>query len=476
MRLWFSKSNKSVDLTDRAFRIGLYIKGIDGLFECLGGILLLLIRPSQLDALARTLTEGQLSRNSNDFIANHILKSVHTLTGASLIFASLYLLSHGVVKLVLVIEVLREKLWAYVALIYVTAAFVVYQLYRITLVKFSLSLTLLTVFDLLIIYLAHKEYGRQKIHFATRREVRAGAKRNILRSIDKNLPAGKYVLAVSGGVDSMVLLHVLNRKPDTKLVVAHFNHGIRRDSGKDEALVSKTAKKYRLEIEIGQGKLGDGASEETARNARYNFLEDVRKKHRAKAIITAHHQDDLIETAIINLVRGTGRRGISAIANNPSVIRPLLNVPKADLLSYAGRHKLKWREDSTNEDTKYLRNQIRKEILPSLPPKQKEQLIADFQKITDNNKIADELIATISQSITANRKINRYKFTMLPSDVARELVIYWLRQEVAAEYDKKTVERLVVTIKTAKAGTKHDIGGGLKLVVDNKVAEFTRTE
>ena len=165
MRLWFRKSDESVDLTDKAFRIGLYIKGLDGLFECLGGVLLLFIKPGQLDALARTLTEGQLSRNPNDFIANHILKSVHSLSGASLMFASLYLLSHGIVKLVLVVEVLRNRLWAYMALIIVTAAFVIYQLYRITLVKFSISLTLLTIFDLLIIYLTQKEYGRLKKHF-----------------------------------------------------------------------------------------------------------------------------------------------------------------------------------------------------------------------------------------------------------------------------------------------------------------------
>jgi tRNA(Ile)-lysidine synthase len=476
MRLWFSKSNKSVDLTDRAFRIGLYIKGIDGLFECLGGILLLLIKQSQLDALARTLTEGQLSRNPNDFIANHILKSVHALTGASLIFASLYLLSHGVVKLVLVVEVLREKLWAYVALIYVTAGFVVYQLYRITLVKFSISLTLLTVFDLLIIYLAHKEYGRQKEHMAARHEARVRAEKNILKNINKNLPAGKYILAVSGGVDSMVLMHALNRKSKIKLIIAHFNHGIRQDSDKDEALVKNTAGKYKLKVEIGQGKLGAKASEEVARNARYGFLEGVRKKYRADSIITAHHQDDLIETAVINILRGTGRRGVSAIANNPSVIRPLLNVPKADLLSYAGHHRLKWREDSTNADPKYLRNKIRREVLPNLTAEQKNQFIKNIQEITDNNKIADALVATISQSIETKGKIDRYKFTMLPDDIAKEIIIYWLRQKSVMEYDKKIVERLVVTIKTAKSGTRHDVKDGLRLIVNDKVAFFTRTE
>ena len=476
MKLWFKKSDKSVDLTDKAFRVGLYLKGLDGLLECIGGALLLFIKPEQLLDWATALTQGQLARNPNDYIANHILKSVTLLTGASLIFAALYLLSHGVVKIVLVAEVLREKLWAYVALIVVTSGFVIYQLYLLAHDGFSIGITLLTIFDLIIIYLTVIEYSRQKKHIAQKRAARARAERNIIRDVRKYIKPGKYVLAVSGGVDSMVLMRVLSRKPNIKLVIAHFNHGIRKDSGKDEALVRKMAGKYGLKTEVGRGKLEAGASEEIARNARYNFLENVRKKHRARAIITAHHQDDLIETAIINLIRGTGRRGVSAIANNPSVVRPLLNVPKADLLNYAGRHRLKWREDSTNVDTKYLRNQIRKEILFSISARQKEQLIADIQKITDNNKIADKLIATISQSIEINGKIDRYKFTMLPSDVARELVIYWLRQESATEYDKGTVEHAVIAIKTAKPGTRHDIKSSLKLVVDNRVAYFTRTE
>jgi uncharacterized membrane protein len=149
------------DLTDRAFHISLLLKGLDGLLECIGGVFLLLIKPEQITHWAKSLTEGELSRDSHDFIANHILKSAHELTGASLIFGALYLLSHGVVKLVLVVEVLRNHLWAYVALIAVTALFVVYQVYRI-IDKFSLSLFLLTLFDLLIIYLTQKEYRRHK--------------------------------------------------------------------------------------------------------------------------------------------------------------------------------------------------------------------------------------------------------------------------------------------------------------------------
>lgn len=151
--------------TDKAFRISLYLKGLDGLFETVGGILLLLIKPEQINHLARWLTQGELSQDRHDFIASHILKSAHELTGASLIFGALYLLSHGIVKIVLVVEVLRDHLWAYIGLIVVTAGFVVYQVYRLS-YKFSISLTLLSLFDLLIIYLTQKEYRKHKTRVA----------------------------------------------------------------------------------------------------------------------------------------------------------------------------------------------------------------------------------------------------------------------------------------------------------------------
>lgn len=146
-------------VTDKAFRISLYLKGLDGLLETFGGILLLIITPDQINRFARWLTQGELSEDSHDFVANHILKTAHHLTGASLVFGAAYLLSHGVVKVILVFEVMRDHLWAYLGLIGVTALFVTYQIYRIS-VKFSLSLLLLTVFDLVIIYLTQKEYRR----------------------------------------------------------------------------------------------------------------------------------------------------------------------------------------------------------------------------------------------------------------------------------------------------------------------------
>jgi tRNA(Ile)-lysidine synthase len=120
------------------------------------------------------------------------------------------------------------------------------------------------------------------------------------------IPVGTYIVAVSGGVDSVVLLHLLS-KTDCKLVVAHFDHGIRHNSHDDAAFVKSLAASYGLAYEEEKANLGPSASEDTARKARYAFLRRVTNTYHAKAIATAHHQDDVIETSIINILRGTGR-------------------------------------------------------------------------------------------------------------------------------------------------------------------------
>lgn len=150
------------DFTDRAFRISLYLKGLHGLVETIGGLLLLVIKPEQINRLAERLTQGELSQEPHDFAATHILSAAHHLTGASLTFAAIYLLSHGVVKLVLIIEVLRDKLWAYPALLAVVGLFIIYQIYLMVVNGPSVALISLTIFDSVVIYLTQKEYRRHR--------------------------------------------------------------------------------------------------------------------------------------------------------------------------------------------------------------------------------------------------------------------------------------------------------------------------
>ena len=153
--------------------------------------------------------------------------------------------------------------------------------------------------------------------------------------VRKQLVPGKYVLAVSGGIDSVVLLDILSKVNDIDIVIAHLDHGIRVDSKLDQKLVKDLAKTYRFIYETKSINLGKNASEKLARDNRYEFLNSVLKNHQAIAIITAHHQDDLIETSIINLLRGTGRKGVSSLKSDDNLIRPLLSVSKNQIKQYA---------------------------------------------------------------------------------------------------------------------------------------------
>ncbi len=285
-----------------------------------------------------------------------------------------------------------------------------------------------------------------------------------------NVVDGKYIVAVSGGVDSMVLLDILSSRPNLTLIAAHFNHGIREDSDEDEKLVVATAVSKGLQVEVGTARLGRGASEGQAREARYKFLCNLQKKHRALAIITAHHQDDLIETALINILRGTKHKGLVSIMRNPSIIRPLLPFTKKEILNYAQTHKIIWREDSTNNDTAYLRNYIRKQITPKLSNSQRNKLLREVNSLSDNLDEQDKIVEDISRKINLAGKINRQEFILLPDNVSKTLMAFWLRAHGAGDFDKKTVERLTIAIKTAKPGTKHDITKGLSLVVGQQHA------
>lgn len=149
------------DLLDRAFLVGIILKGLDGLLEVAGGLLLLLISPTTIADVARAVTQHELSEDPHDFLATHLLHATGTLTGSALAFGAVYLLSHGLVKIVLVAALLRNQLWAYPALIVFLIVFIVYQLYRLTFAA-SIGLVGLTVFDAVVTWLTIREYQRQR--------------------------------------------------------------------------------------------------------------------------------------------------------------------------------------------------------------------------------------------------------------------------------------------------------------------------
>jgi len=190
------------------------------------------------------------------------------------------------------------------------------------------------------------------------------------------IPGDSVVVGVSGGSDSLGLLHILTELKDyrLKLIVAHLNHGIRgAESRRDAEYVSKLADKLGLPFELRETnviefkKSTNLSLEEAARELRYGFLREVLNKYNATKIATGHTLDDQAETVLMRFIRGSGLLGLSGIpAVNDNVIRPLIEVRKSEIEEYLRSKGIAWMEDSSNKMKVFLRNRIRNELVPQL--------------------------------------------------------------------------------------------------------------
>ena len=294
----------------------------------------------------------------------------------------------------------------------------------------------------------------------------------MLSTFHPNIKSDNFVLAVSGGVDSVVLLHLLS-KLDYSFVVAHYDHGIRKSSSDDRRFVQDLATKYNRKFYYEEGKLGPDASEELARDKRYEFLKKIQKETGANLIVTAHHQDDEIETAMINILRGTGRLGLSSLQNNPTVQRPLLGFLKTEIMEYAIKNKLEWVEDSTNLDTTILRNYLRIKVIPKMTQEQKKCFLNLVLKAEEINNKIEPILSSLSNRLQhkGGPVISRASFLRLDDRISREIIHYLLRLFKYKNYDKKTIDLIVVGIKTLKSGKVIDIPGG-KIILTKRSARF----
>ena len=195
-------------------------------------------------------------------------------------------------------------------------------------------------------------------------------------------PRCRYLIAVSGGRDSVSLLHWLVQLGYRKLIVCHLNHQLRGQSSRADArFVEKVAAEYQADFEIGLANVQALAKkqrisiETAAREARYAFLAETARRRNCRTIFVAHHAHDLVETFLINLFRGAGSAGLSAMQETSirridrlelTIVRPFLRFWRKDIDEYVGEHGLKFREDATNKNLRPLRNRIRHRIIPYL--------------------------------------------------------------------------------------------------------------
>lgn len=288
----------------------------------------------------------------------------------------------------------------------------------------------------------------------------------------KKVSVKKYVLAISGGVDSVAMLDMFMSgelgEADSEYIIAHFDHGIRDNSASDADFVRGLAERYGLKFEARREELGRGTSEDRARVRRYAFLNETAKRYEAK-IVTAHHADDVIETIAINISRGTGWRGL-AVMDNPAIWRPLLGMSKADIKGYAVRKGLSWREDSTNSDTRYLRNDLRQR-LANLDQELKRLLLLYH----DRQLYLARAITEETRTLAGVSPYSRYDLIMMPPSAALELLREIVIKESGRGLQRPQLERALIAVKTFGAGKRFEVGEGVSFVFtsDRYVVEAT---
>ena len=219
----------------------------------------------------------------------------------------------------------------------------------------------------------------------------------------------KLLIAISGGIDSVVLTHLLH-KEGYQIALAHCNFQLRKEeSTLDEVFIKDLGKSldiptYCIRFETTKFAQKQKLSTQlAARSLRYNWFQKLLKEEQFSYVLTAHHADDNLETFLINLTRGTGLEGLTGIpAINNTIIRPLLPFSRTTILAYAKDKNIEWREDKSNASTKYIRNRIRHQVIPVLKeinPSLLDSFAKTITYLQDSQEIITDKIQEVSENV-----------------------------------------------------------------------------
>ena len=277
---------------------------------------------------------------------------------------------------------------------------------------------------------------------------------NLLRTFPVQ---GRYLIGVSGGRDSVALLHWLFNAGYNKLIVCHLNHRLRGlSSDADARFVKSLARKYRLDFEFGTAdvrvlaKKKKMSIETAAREARYSFFAKTAKRRQCELILLAHHADDMVETFLINLFRGAGSTGLAGMRGvstrsidtvELTIVRPLLGVWRKEIDTYVRKHRCVFREDASNKTLNPLRNRIRHRIIPYLektlgrnirPAIWRAAAIAGEEEAWIDSQLPDS--SEVELSVADLRR--------LPVALQRRAIFKWLRGQYISEVGFDVIERV----------------------------------
>jgi len=309
-----------------------------------------------------------------------------------------------------------------------------------------------------------------------------------------DLRGGKVLVAVSGGIDSIVLLHAsveVASRLGVEVRVGHVDHGLRGDeSDQDAVFVANFARKLGLRgysRRVDPGALRDNRSsrsrptlQEAARELRYGALYEIASEAECQHIATAHTLDDQAETVLLRLFRGTGPDGLAGIPDRSPdgvVIRPLLRACRAQIEEYASQQSLAWREDASNASPSYARNRLRSRWIPGLSQDFNPQLLRAISNLADAQKRDSEWIESLVARQAATRfyeekgwmRIRGNDWQELPDALASRLVLRVLRQcGGARDASRVHLARMLDFVRSGKSGTHIELPGGVRMVCDRE--------
>ncbi len=305
----------------------------------------------------------------------------------------------------------------------------------------------------------------------------------LLRQQGLILPGSRLVLAVSGGADSLAMLHLFSQLgPELalELQVACLDHGLRGAEGNaDAAFVRETAQQLGLPVTLGA--VTGLRSEADARRARYDFLAETALAWGAESVAVAHHADDQVETVLLNLLRGSGLRGLVAMRQRAplpghpqlTLLRPLLGVRRSELQAWCHAQGLQPRQDASNDDLRLRRNRLRHETLPALrqlsPGLDQALLRLAAGAALDYDYIQQQLTAATAGALHRSGqriRLRRETFNGLHPALQRHVVLHALRQLDGQEMTSGHVEQAVALAQSGVTGQQLSLPGSLQLRLD----------
>lgn len=286
------------------------------------------------------------------------------------------------------------------------------------------------------------------------------------RNLDRSLI---YIAAISGGRDSVVLLHLIRSAGFKNVVVCHFDHGVRKQSISDAEFVSQLAHRSEMRVINEKAATSTDASESTLRTARYAFFARAARETNASGVFLGHHADDLAETFLWNLLRGSGTAGLSGMqpdrvvktdAGSIRLLRPMLEIWRSEIDQYAADNALTHVEDASNRSRKFTRNRLRHDILPWLESKLDRPVRQNLHRAAtifrDENEALDALVPPIADALQTADLLT------IPIALQRRTILAWLRHHAVSDAGYTEVELVRSLLEIEASPARVNLTGNLQ--------------